>query len=183
MKLVRLESLDTSKEAVLYFYNVLKPNQITINTNLYSASRDIKSGPSSGSFNFTIKDMANQINNDGGSLYNPLSKDYLYRLIIKVVTTDDVLHTSDSKLFFFAGLEVPTLDDEQRKRCEGFLSIEECYNALKQMKNSKTPGNDGLSKEFYTCMWDEIKEDLVSSLNNGFEKKEELLKNKLLLIY
>ena len=31
------------------------------------------------------------------------------------------------------------------------------YTAVQQMRNSKTPGNDGLTKEFYMCMWEDIK--------------------------
>ena len=29
--------------------------------------------------------------------------------------------------------------------------LQECYNALKLMKDGKSPGNDGLTKEFYMC--------------------------------
>lgn len=43
------------------------------------------------------------------------------------------------------------------------------FLALKQMGSSKTPGNDGLTKEFYMCMWEDLKEDLVNSLNHSFE--------------
>ena len=34
-------------------------------------------------------------------------------------------------------------------KCEGILTEYECANALKQMQNSKSPGFDGLSVEFY----------------------------------
>ena len=30
-------------------------------------------------------------------------------------------------------------------------------NPLKSMENNKSPGNDGLSKEFYEYFWNEIK--------------------------
>ena len=38
------------------------------------------------------------------------------------------------------------------------------------MGSSKTPGNDGLTKELYLCIWSEIKEDLVNSLNEAYLK-------------
>ena len=31
------------------------------------------------------------------------------------------------------------------------------FNSNKDMKNNKTPGNDGLTKEFYETFWDELK--------------------------
>ena len=36
------------------------------------------------------------------------------------------------------------------------------------MKNNKTPGNDGLSKEFYKTFWDELKTPLMESVNKTF---------------
>ena len=34
---------------------------------------------------------------------------------------------------------------------------------MKNMQNSKSPGNDGLTKEFYEGFWDKIKEFLITS--------------------
>ena len=36
-------------------------------------------------------------------------------------------------------------------KCEGRLSKQECWDALQSFGNNKSPGNDGLSKEFYIC--------------------------------
>lgn len=38
--------------------------------------------------------------------------------------------------------------------CEGFLTVEECFSALTSMSSNKTPGIDGLPKEFYTVFWE-----------------------------
>ena len=40
----------------------------------------------------------------------------------------------------------------------GLITQEEIYQALSQMKNNKSPGNDGLPKEFYITFWHDIKE-------------------------
>ena len=40
------------------------------------------------------------------------------------------------------------------------------------MPNNKTPGSDGLSAEFYKCFWKDIKDLVINSLNEGFEKNE-----------
>ena len=52
---------------------------------------------------------------------------------------------------------------------EGRLSIQECYDSLLSMGPNKTPGNDGLSKEFYMTFWNSVKEVLIDSLNYSFD--------------
>ena len=39
------------------------------------------------------------------------------------------------------------------------------------MKNNKTPGNDGLTKEFYETFWDKLKTPLMKSINQAFHTK------------
>ena len=36
------------------------------------------------------------------------------------------------------------------------------------MDNKKSHGNDGLSKEFYECFWDEIKKPFFASIHKSF---------------
>ena len=42
---------------------------------------------------------------------------------------------------------------------------------MKSMKNNKTPGNDGLTKEFYETFWDKLKTPLMESINRDFYTK------------
>ena len=39
------------------------------------------------------------------------------------------------------------------------------YLTLESTKNNKTPGNDGLTKQFFKTFWDEPKASLVESIN------------------
>ena len=50
-------------------------------------------------------------------------------------------------------LNLPQLSDQDRNLCEGLLTKKECWNSLNDMKNEKSPGNDGLSNEFYVCIF------------------------------
>ena len=50
------------------------------------------------------------------------------------------------------------------------VSEQECYQALKDMDNGKTPGSDGLTSEVYKIFWEDIKQDVVASINYGFHK-------------
>jgi len=50
---------------------------------------------------------------------------------------------------------------EHREKIGGEIKEEEIKAALTSMKGNKTPGGDGLPKEFYGCFWDIMKRDLV----------------------
>ena len=47
----------------------------------------------------------------------------------------------------------PKLSSDSREICEGKITEGECMAVLKKMKQNKTPGNDGLSVEFYLSLW------------------------------
>ena len=49
--------------------------------------------------------------------------------------------------------------------CEGQLTYSKCFKVLSTVSNNKTPGNDGLTVEFYKFFWSEIGAFQVDSLN------------------
>ena len=51
------------------------------------------------------------------------------------------------------------------------LSEPELFMALLGMENNKSPGNDGLTKEFYVSFWNEIKELFINFFHTGLEKQ------------
>ena len=56
---------------------------------------------------------------------------------------------------FFETENVTSLNEEEKLSCEGILLEDECLRALKELKNCKSPGTDGLSAEFYKFCWTE----------------------------
>ena len=50
---------------------------------------------------------------------------------------------------FLINVNLPRLEPHQVEFCEGFITFEETREAIKLMKNNKTPGSDGLPVEFY----------------------------------
>ena len=54
---------------------------------------------------------------------------------------------------FSQNLSMPKLSENLQTLCEEQLSYQECHNALKSFKNNKSPGNDGLTAEFYNTFW------------------------------
>ena len=69
---------------------------------------------------------------------------------------------------FFSSLE-RRLSQEDSASCEGPLTPDECLSALRGMASNKTPGVDGLPKEFYLTFWDTLGPDLVSVLNSAHD--------------
>ena len=59
----------------------------------------------------------------------------------------------------------PALTDDLRKICEGKIGYSECFNVLGTFPKNKTPGNDGLTTEFYLAFWPLFGRLLVDSLN------------------
>ena len=60
--------------------------------------------------------------------------------------------TNIEKQRFLYSLSNKTLANEQYSICENKISETDLFDSMKSMKNNKTPGNDGLTKEFYETL-------------------------------
>ena len=56
----------------------------------------------------------------------------------------------------------PTISDENYTICEAEIIEDNRLVVLKSKSNNKTPGNDGLTKEFYETFWEDIKDFFIS---------------------
>ena len=79
--------------------------------------------------------------------------------------------TSNEDFDFFNNANVNKLSDIQQELCNGILTENECKIALKDMKNNKSPGSDGLSTEFYKIFWNDIKQFYINSINYSYSNK------------
>ena len=70
--------------------------------------------------------------------------------------------------FNLRNINISKRTDDERNVCKEKLTKMEIWNALNSMRNSKSPGNDGLSKEFYVCFFQEIHSYLLDTLNLSF---------------
>ena len=70
------------------------------------------------------------------------------------------------------GITTLSLNKDQINLCEKDLSETGLYDAMRNMENNKSPGNDGLTKEFYESFWDEIKELLIASATDAKHRSE-----------
>ena len=72
---------------------------------------------------------------------------------------------------FLNFLSTKTLTNEEHDLYENKTSEINLFDSMKSMKNNKTAGNDGLTKEFYETFWDELKTPLMESVNQTFHTK------------
>ena len=80
---------------------------------------------------------------------------------------------SKNEIMIFLNLvSIPQLTEDQSKDCEFILSEKDLLLVLKSMPNNKSPGNDGLTKEFYEVFWEDLKTPLISSFKSAFDKGE-----------
>ena len=76
--------------------------------------------------------------------------------------------TEEECLQYLSKLSTPKLSEDEKGLCEGKLTLNECWNALSSMKNGKSPGNDGFTKEFYVTFFGEL--NTIKTFNYSFEK-------------
>ena len=82
------------------------------------------------------------------------------------------IKTEKECLDYLAAINSPILTNEEHHLCEGQLTPVEVFDALSSMQSNKTPGNDGLSKEFYLAFFDILCPNLLKCLNYAFEVGE-----------
>ena len=73
---------------------------------------------------------------------------------------------------FLGDINTPCLSNDHINLCEKDLTKTDLYNSMKNMQNNKSPGNDGLTKEFYETFWDEIKDIFFESVKEAKHKGE-----------
>ena len=70
---------------------------------------------------------------------------------------------------FFNLENITPLSEDEKLSCEGAVGENECFIALKEFKNDKTPGTDGLSAEFCKFFWPEVCTEMIGSFNYAFQ--------------
>ena len=74
---------------------------------------------------------------------------------------------------FLDKIKTPELTREKANFCEGDLVESELLKSLSSTQDCKSPGNDGLTKEFYEYFWNVTRDALMNSIKEA-RKKEKL---------
>ena len=93
-----------------------------------------------------------------------------------------VFKTTDEILQFLEVIELPKISNDQFLICEKEISENDLFLSLKGMENNKSPGNDGLTKEFYDTFWTEIKGPLLDSIHHAQVTKQLSISQKQAII-
>ena len=78
---------------------------------------------------------------------------------------------SSSEQHFFLSHTDKRLSEIQKASLEGALLASEVHSALKSMPSNKTPGSDGLPKEFYVACWPFLGDTVTQILNHALLSK------------
>ena len=68
--------------------------------------------------------------------------------------------------------KIPKLFDNEIRICDGKLTVDECYKSLQLFESNKSPGNDGLTVEFYREFWHILGSIMVDSPNFSYDYGE-----------
>jgi exonuclease III len=82
---------------------------------------------------------------------------------------DETVRAADK---FLGGDDIPQITEENKQCCETDISLLEVGQALKELQNGKSPGSDGLTPDFYTFFWPQIKDDVFKSLTYASTNKQ-----------
>jgi hypothetical protein len=69
---------------------------------------------------------------------------------------------------FLGNNSIPKLTEDEKTSLEGLLTEDECLSTLGTFKINKSPGNDGLTTEFYRQFWPQVGKYLVEGLNCSY---------------
>ena len=69
---------------------------------------------------------------------------------------------------YLQNINIPKISVEEGASLGDPIRPSEIFSALNDMSNSKTPGNDGLPKEFFVAFFDLIGQDLLNSYNTSY---------------
>ena len=78
--------------------------------------------------------------------------------------------TENECLQFLQCVSTTKLTENESDSCEDDLTEKELYEALTSMSKEKSPGNDGLTKEYYVTFWDQLKIPFMKSLEESKTK-------------
>ena len=141
-----------------------------------SRARWVEEGESSSAYFFRLVKkqgadrLVSALRLDDGSIVNsaPDLVDCFASFYFTLFSAEEVDRVSQEELLSKLSA---SLSADQSEVCEGALSVDECFSALKGMAHRKAPGNDGLPMEFYVKFWQVLGADLVRVLNSCLAKR------------
>ena len=107
-------------------------------------------------------------------LWLQILKKYYWKLKSTTRISPKVISSLRPKICYVAFYHprIPRLSVNQVQTCEGALTVPECFKCLQFFGCNKSPGNDGLTVEFYKAFWNTVGNLVVDSLHFAYEYGE-----------
>lgn len=81
-------------------------------------------------------------------------------------------NTNDNTETFLTNLHLPSLSEDEAQKMVAEITETETREAIKNLKNNKLPGMDGLPGEFYKCLIYDLVPVLTTVFNYALSKKD-----------
>ena len=81
----------------------------------------------------------------------------------------DQIKVDDANIKDKIGDNEAKLSENDSKLLEGEITYQELSSALKNMKNSKSPGSDGFTAEFFKFFWKDLGIFILNSINYAYK--------------
>ena len=109
----------------------------------------------------TISVLANE---DGSEIKYQNNQNHEIHNFYKKLFSENNNVSPENCNLYFENYEMKSLTSGEQELCNKLLSVNELYESLKEMDDWNSPGNDGLSSEFYKKLWSFIKVPLYASV-------------------
>lgn len=99
-------------------------------------------------------------------------KKFYSNLYTESLSIHDDTYKKSSDYFFDEKDTFPNLDSVQKDMCDKEITEREITESIKELKNGRTPGSDGLPSEFYKFFWVDVKSFVFDSIQYAFKHGE-----------
>ena len=89
----------------------------------------------------------------------------------KTLFTEKLLIQNKNITAYLNQISIPVLT-EQSQTCEDLKLENKLLKGLRNIPNSKSPGNNDLTKEVYETFWEDLKKPLCASITKAFHRGE-----------
>ena len=120
----------------------------------------------------TIQNQIRTVITNGKEITNESEISEQLSLFYKTLFQEKLSFCNNGLKTYLQSVSIPVLSKQKQDSSEGLITEKELLQALKSMENNKSPGNDGLSKEFYETFWNDIKTIFLSSVKKAYETDE-----------
>ena len=80
--------------------------------------------------------------------------------------------SSNNLEIYLNTISFPEFTKGKSKTLDGGITEKELLIALQSMENNKSPGNDGLTKEFYITFWNKLKAPILLAIEKAYLVKQ-----------